>query len=403
MSLRTHLSLVVLTTVVFVSIASHSSTRSARDPDFGEPLSGLTRDEEARFRAGLEAFVQEEGLSDGLGPIFNDVGCAACHSIPAVGGAGITNETRAALVEGRRYVELPGGSLFQSNALQPDCMESVPAEANVRTERQTQPLFGLGLVEAIPDRQIEAYQARQRRFAPRQAGTVHRVTDVTTGQHRVGRFGWKAQQPTLLAFSGDAYLNEMGITSAFFPRENAPNGDEARLRACDVVPDPEDDGEDIEAFADFMRLLAPPPRRLVSPGPRVSPGRRVRHAGAPNAGAGERVFGQIGCAVCHSNVYTARSPIRAIDGQHVQAFSDFLLHDVGTGDGIVQGRARGTDFRTAPLWGLSSSAPYLHDGRAATVTEAIRWHRNQGASASRAFDALPDSSREALLEFLGSL
>jgi CxxC motif-containing protein (DUF1111 family) len=366
--------------------------RAARSgPGPGEPLAGLTRHERALFHAGLEAFAEEDGLVDGLGPIFNDVSCAACHSTPAVGGGSTTNETRAARLDGDNYIELPGGSLFQSNALRPDCAEAVPADANVLAVRQTQPLFGLGLVEAIPDWQIEAYRQRQVRFSPGQAGRVNRVVDAPTGRLRVGRFGWKAQQATLLAFSGDAYLNEMGVTSPHFPRENAPNGDEVKLRACDAVADPEDDGEDVEAFANFMRFLAPPPRDAGPRGRRRGPS------------PGERSFEEIGCSVCHATVYRAASPIAAINGVRVEAFSDFLLHDVGTGDGIVQGNAGGSDFRTAPLWGLAESAPFLHDGSAFTVTDAIRRHRNQGADASRAFDALSLQEQSALLEFLDSI
>jgi CxxC motif-containing protein (DUF1111 family) len=359
-------------------------------PALGEPLEGLTRDQLALFQAGLETFSEEETTVDGLGPIFNGVGCGACHSSPAVGGASDVNETRAARVDGQTYVELPGGSLFQASAVRPDCAETVPADANVGGQRQTQPLFGLGLVEAIPDWQIQAYRRLQARSFPGQAGRINNVRDLVTGRFRVGRFGWKDQLATLVDFSADAYLNEMGITSPFLPTENAPNGDQALLKACDTVPDPEDDGDDIEAFADFIRLLAPPPRDDGG-----------RHTTGPSTG--EHLFEQVGCAVCHTTVYRAESPIAAINGRRVEAFSDFLLHDVGTGDGIVQGQARGSEFRTAPLWGLSASGPYLHDGTAATVTEAIQRHGNQGAAASRAFAALSPQAQKALLDFLDSI
>jgi CxxC motif-containing protein (DUF1111 family) len=386
MTVRKSFPFVLLVSSMLASSTDRTSAHAFRQPAFGEPFEGLTRQQKALFEAGLEVFQEEEGLGDGLGPIFNNVGCAACHFAPAIGGASELNETRAAQFDGRRYVELPGGSLFQTDAIRPTCAEAVPPEANLRAERQTQPLFGLGLVEAIPDWQIEGYRALQARAFPDQAGRVHRLFDVATGRFRIGRFGWKAQQATLVAFSGDAYVNEMGITSPLFPRENAPNGDQAKLKACDAVADPEDDGEDLRAFADFMRLLAPPPRTLDG-----------------RTGSGQRIFERIGCAVCHTAVYRAVSPIAAINGRQVEAFSDFLLHDVGTGDGIVQGAARANELRTAPLWGLSKSAPYLHDGGAATIAEAIQRHSNQGARSASAFAGLPRLAREELLKFLGSI
>ncbi len=372
-------------------------------------------DERKLFRDGKESFEQTEEATDGLGPIFNDVGCAACHSAPAVGGASGINETRAAKVVNGRYFELPGGSLFQSQATSPACAETVPSDANVIAKRQTTPLFGSGLIEAIPDAQIEGYRAEQVRFHPGQAGLAHHLVDVATGVTRVGRFGWKAQQATLLAFSGDAYVNEMGITSGLFLKENAPNGDPAKLLACDAVTDPEDHDEDVVAFANFMRLLAPPPREDGFGHRREHGWRhggdqgrdRGQDRGGPNAGSacdrGGELFEKVGCEVCHHAGFTARSPIAAINGQTVDAFSDFLLHDVGTGDGIVQGEARGNSIRTAPLWGISQSAPYLHDGSAATIRDAIRRHANQGTSARSAFEALSYEEQRALLEFLDSI
>jgi len=356
---------------------------------FGRRLRGLGSEERRLFREGREAFEEEEDAADGLGPIFNHVGCAACHFAPAVGGSSGINETRAARVVSGVYTELPGGSLFQSDAIDPDCRENIPPEANVIAQRQTQPLFGSGLIEAIPDEQIEAYAALQSRAFPEQAGRVNHIVDPASRMTRVGRFGWKAQQASLLAFSADAYVNEMGITSRLFPEENAPNGDQTKLAACDAVRDPEDLNDDITLFTNFMRLLAPPPRSDM-----------------PWKERGRRVFERVGCAVCHragSGGFTAESESAALNGRRVDALSDFLLHDVGTGDGIVQGDAQGNELRTAPLWGLSASAPYLHDGSAATIGEAILRHGNQGAAAQAAFQALSYGERQALLEFLDSI
>jgi CxxC motif-containing protein (DUF1111 family) len=304
-----------------------------------------------------------------------------------VGGSSEVSETRAARTEGGMYHEMPGGSLFQSKATRPECAERTPPRANVVAKRQTQPLFGSGLIEAVPDDQIKDYAALQAASHPEQAGRLHNVLDVASGLKRVGRFGWKSQQATLPSFSGDAYVNEMGITTPMFPDENAPNGDMEKLAHCDPLPEPEDDGADLEFFTNFMRLLAPPPVRPLGPG-----GER-----------GQELFDKIGCAVCHHAGFTAVSPIGAINGRSVDAFSDFLLHDVGTGDGIRQGEAREAEIRTAPLWGVSVSAPYLHDGSARTLEEAILRHANQASPARNAFEALPPDDKENLFEFLNSI
>jgi len=388
------------------TISRSASANGARGL-YGKPLDGLTMDQRKLFRDGKEAFETAEDAADGLGPIFNNVSCVACHSSPAVGGASPINETRAQKLAGGDLLEFPGGSLFQSDAISPNCRENVPREANVIAQRQTTPLFGLGLVEAIPDAQIEAYRAEQARAHPDQAGRLNRVTDAASGGAlRVGRFGWKAQQATLDSFSGDAYLNEMGITSRFFPVENAPNGNAAKLGACDSVKDPEDTDGDTVLFTNFMRLLAPPPGDdRDGRGFRGFGGFGRGHGGrrASAGGRGEQLFESVGCAVCHHAGFTASSPIAAINGETVDAYSDFLLHDVGTGDGIAQGDAPPNMLRTPPLWGVSDSGPYLHDGSAPTIKDAIRRHANQGAAARRAFEQLSRPEEEALLSFLDSL
>ena len=381
--------LVLVQSVSFVLAWSvdPASTAAGGQRQSTKALDGITLDQRKLFRDGKDEFEQAETAAQGLGPIFNAISCAGCHSTPTVGGSRALNETRAARIADGSYFELPGGSLFQSDAISPNCRESVPASANVIAQRQTTPLFGVGLIEGIPDAQVEAYAAEQGAAHPQQAGRVHYVVDVASGATRVGRFGWKAQQATLLAFSGDAYLNEMGITNRLFPVENAPNGDLSKLAACDSVNDPEDTGNDIDGFTDFMRFLGPPPRDHETA--------EIRR--------GRQLFESVGCAVCHRGGFTTVSPFPAITGQTVDAFSDFLLHDVGTGDGIIQGDARGNEFRTPPLWGISESAPYLHDGSAATITQAIGRHRLQGAAALTAFQDLSESDKQALLAFLASI
>ena len=195
---------------------------------------------------------------------------------------------------------------------------------------------------------------------------------------------------TLLTFSADAHLNEMGITSPIFPKEGLPGGDAGLLERCDKVPDAEDDGTDVAAFTDFMSKLAPPARGPAPPSV---------------AAAGSAVFGRIGCDVCHMpELVTGGSDIAAMDRVRFQPFPDFLLHDMGSlGDGIVQGPASGTQMRTAPLWGLRLRSRYLHDGRATTIVEAITAHEGQGGAARDAFARLNDQQRQRLLDFLNSL
>jgi CxxC motif-containing protein (DUF1111 family) len=410
----------VAVALAWVVAVRPSMARSTGRGQYGAALEGLTLDQLRLFRDGREAFQKTEDAEDGLGPIFNDNSCVACHSSPAVGGTSAILEDRAALVAGGSYADLPGGSLFQSNAIRPECAEAIPADANVRARRQAQPLFGLGLIEAIPGRDIEAYAAEQARDHADLAGRVHHVPDPATGRMLVGRFGWKAQQATLLAFSGDAYVNEMGITNRFFTAENAPNGDLAKLARCDAVRDPEDGDDDVTRFANFMRFLAPPPVDAsqahvaaqahgatrwfgLGRGFGRGSGDGGRSGVADPLDRGGRLFEKVGCGVCHRSGFVARSAIRAIDGEEVEAYSDFLLHDVGTGDGIIQGDAQGSEFRTPPLWGISDTAPYLHDGRAASLTEAIRSHGNQAAAARDAFLRLSFAEQQALLDFLDSI
>jgi len=357
---------------------------------FGDPLLGVSASEMGAFLDGKDEFREVEEAPEGLGPTFNLDGCAACHNRPAVGGGSRIVETRFGRIENDVFDPLAGqgGSLLQERANDPACAEVVPGNANVAALRQTTPLFGAGLVEAIPDAQISARADDEAVLDPGVAGRTHLVTSVSDGEVHVGRFGWKAQHALLLDFSGDAYVNEMGITNRLFPEENAPNGDLGLLASCDTVADPEDVTDDIDAFTDFMRFLAPPQQRAQS---------------SPRIQRGAQAFVSAGCAFCHYTGYVAASPSPAIGGQLVEAFSDFLLHDIGTGDGIVQGDAQGTEIRTAPLWGLRRSGPYLHDGSASTISLAIESHGGQATAARDAYLALPAEDRRAIIRFLRTL
>jgi CxxC motif-containing protein (DUF1111 family) len=286
-----------------------------------------------------------------------------------------------------------GGSLLQERAIDRAYLEHIPREANVVARRITTPLFGAGLVEAIPDATLIQNASVSKTDGVK--GRVAMVKDPVSGEMRVGRFGWKAQHATLLGFSADAYLNEMGITNRFFPVENAPNGNQALLAAADKFVDPEDVVDpatrksDIDKAADFMRLLAPVPRGPVT--------ERVTAGGA--------VFQQVGCAQCHvPSMKTGPDGPIGIRNQTVALYSDLLLHDMGAlGDGIAQPPAEIREMRTAPLWGLRIRERYLHDGRATSVDQAIVAHDGEARIIRARYQALPATQKAALLEFLNSL
>lgn len=360
----------------------------------GGPLTGLTSAELAAFRAGLEVFRQAETVDSGLGPIFNDVSCIACHRTPAVGGVSLRTVTRFGLTTDGHFDPLTerGGSLLQQRAIDPAFREVVPRVANTTARRLTTPLFGAGLIEAIPDTTLITAAAAAKPDGVR--GRVSLVNDVTTGNQRVGRFGWKAQQATLLAFSADAFVNEMGITNRFFPEENAPNGNAALLDRADQIQDPEDTPDatgksDVDRAAAFMRLLAAPPRGPIN----------------ANVTAGERVFASLNCVTCHTPALTTgASSVAALSRKTVPLYSDLLLHDMGAlGDGIAQGTAGPRDMRTAPLWGLGGRQTYLHDGRTDSLDAAIKAHDGEAAAARTRYTQLDATRQGQLLAFLRSL
>jgi CxxC motif-containing protein (DUF1111 family) len=364
-------------------------------PAFGDPLAGLTAPQLAQFAAGKRIFLAERTVGEGLGPVFNDVSCVACHSVPAPGGGSERLETRfGRLIDGAfdPMVDL-GGMLIQAQGIGAigDCAiagEVVPPGATIVTSRLTAPEFGLGLVDAVPDETLLRIAQLQSAATPATAGRPNLVFNRDTGTLTVGRFGWKAQNPSMHQFAGEASLNENGMTSPLFPLENCPQGD-CSLLACDPAPQPNLDDEALGALTAFMRFLGPPPRGPVTRGGR----------------AGEVTFAAIGCADCHvPAMRTGPNPIPALDGVFFFPYSDFLLHDMGAlGDGITDGQATATEMRTAPLWGLRVRTLYLHDGRATTIREAILAHDGQGRPSRDAFAALSASRQALLLEFLGSL
>lgn len=376
-----------------LSLIRGQETASAL-PRPGDPLPGITAAQRELFRAGREDFLEVEDVADGLGPAYNGTGCAVCHSLPAIGGGGTVSELRAGVLENGAFTPPPGTSLIHLFSI-PDhqCQPQVPRNANVLARRIPIPTFGDGLVEAIPDAVIRALEDPGDGNGDGIRGRAAVILDVATNTQRVGRFGWKAQQATLLAFSGDAYRNEMGITNDLFREEIAAGLTPTQLAACDTVRDPEDERDPagrrgIDNFNNFMRLLAP-----IGRGPRTDAADR-----------GAAVFAATGCAGCHVPILvTGPNSDPLFHMKPVPLFSDLLLHNIDTGDGIAQGAARPGEMRTPPLWGLRFRNVLLHDGRALSLGEAIREHGGEAARSRSRFQALPPAEREALLAFLNSL
>jgi len=370
-----------------------AQTRSA----LGTPLAGITPVEFEEFRLGLEDFLEVEASEEGLGPAFNGTSCAVCHNIPTIGGAGTMAELRA----GRRNangefetLNASGDTLFHMFSVPGHgCQPVLPPDTNVFARRVPIPLFGAGLVEAIPDETLIALEDPFDRNGDGVSGRAGLIVDVESGQRRVGRFGWKAQHATLITFGADAYRNEMGITNDLFPQEGAFGVTPEQMRLCDPFSDPEDIRDPrsrrrgIDNFASFMRFLAPVERGDMN----------------DQARAGEQIFAAIGCTACHiPALETGPSSNPLFHRKRVALFSDLLLHDVGTGDGIKQGAAEANEIRTPALWGLRLRRPLLHDGTA-TVEEAIGRHAREAELARSGFERLSEIDRAALLAFLRSL
>ena len=369
-----------------------------RPPGAGGALPGLTPREFSEFRLGLDDFLEVETAEEGLGPAFNATSCAVCHNVPAIGGGGLILEVRAGYRDetGAFKTFDPSGETLMHLFSTPThgCQPGIPAQATIIARRAPISLFGAGLVEAIEDETIRALEDPADRDRDGISGRAALIQDAETGLTRVGRFGWKAQHATLLSFGADAYRNEMGITNDLFQTEVAFGIRPEQIKACDPLPDPEDAVDrrtgrrGIDNFASFMRFLAPLPSG--ESGPREQ--------------AGEQVFRDIGCARCHVPVLTTganASPV--LHRQAVRLFSDLLLHDVSTGDGIPQGAATDREIRTPALWGLRFRRPLLHDGSAVTIEDAIRRHGGEAERVRALFERLSVSSRQNLIAFLGSL
>lgn len=361
----------------------------------GDALPNLTAAQLTAFDAGRDEFMEAESVADGLGPVFNGTSCVSCHSAPVVGGAGTTRDTRIGTTLNGVFNGLAnlGGSLLQSQGIGAvnGCNvqgEVVPPAATIVTLRRPTPLFGMGLIDATPDQTFLDLATAQAGNPDGVSGRANLVADVVVGGTRVGRFGWKAATPNLTQQAAAAYFNEMGITTSFFPSDPCPQGD-CNQQSCDGVAGLEDAGDGVDAFATFMRFLAPPPVEALT----------------GQARAGAALFEQIGCATCHApSLTTGANAIAALDHVTYAPYSDFLLHDMGAlGDGIVQGQATGAEMRTAPLWGVSHQPFFLHDGRATTLAAAVLAHDGEARAARDRFAALQAPNRQMILDFLGAL
>lgn len=367
-------------------------------PAPGAALSGITPVEFSEFRLALEDFTEVETAEEGLGPAFNGTSCAVCHSLPAIGGGGVITELRAGYRDdsgtSRGLNPADDTLIHMLSVPNHGCQPQIPDDVNVIARRAPIPLFGAGLVEAIPDDTILALEDPFDRNRDGVSGRAGIVTDLAEGSRRIGRFGWKAQHATLLAFGADAYRNEMGITNDLLPAESAFGIPDAQMRRCDPLPDPEDQRDPrtgrrgIDNFASFMKFLAPIARS---------------HRDEATS-EGERVFAAIGCATCHvPALETGPSANPVFHRKRVELFSDLLLHDVGTGDGIRQASAAANEIRTPALWGLRFRRPLLHNGSAATIPEAIERHGGEAELARAGYRRLPADESQALLAFLRSL
>ena len=388
---------VALVAVLAAAAATAQPVEPVFGTRFGEVILGVDAREHELFVTGRDDFMEVEEAAEGLGPLFNARGCSECHSIPRVGGSGTIIEQRAGILHpDGSFTELPGGSLFQIFSLPPHSVQArIPAEANATAGRKSLALFGLGLVDAVPDATLLAMADPDDRDGDGVSGRAARVFDRATRRDRVGRFGWKAQQATLMAFGAEAYRDEMGITNDLFPVEACPWGVDCRqLDLEDPLADPEDAPDPatnlrgIDLFEAFMLFLGPPPRGEITP--------RVE--------AGEAIFDEVGCGACHAPALeTGPHPSPALAFKRFFPYSDFLLHDVATGDGIGQADAAPDEIRTPPLWGLRVRGPLLHDGRASSIEEAVELHGGEAGGAVRRYRGLSETERRDLLAFLRSL
>ena len=361
--------------------------------ELGAPLDGLTAEQRARFASGRAEFRRVFTPETGLGPLFNANSCAECHEDPIAGGTGDEIETHVAAFDPAAAACDPladrGGPVIQQ-AVTPALAaalgiesEPIPPAATAKASRTTPDIFGFGLLDAVPDAAIEALADPEDRDGDGVSGRPNHFFDG-----RLGRFGRKALVPTLREFNAGAFVIEQGITNPEAPTEESIAGNPIPS-GVDPTPDPEITAEALALASDFVRFSAPP-------APQPLRGR---------AREGRSIFNRIACQRCHvPSLTTGDSPVKALRNRKVYAYTDLLLHDMGPElADICLGAATPSEFRTEPLMGVRLASRFLHDGRAATLEEAIRLHGGEAARARARFEALPATQRECLLEFLRTL
>jgi CxxC motif-containing protein (DUF1111 family) len=406
---------------------------------FDNKTNGLVDD--VTHTADQAKFEETEAISDGLGPLYNAQSCRECHQNPTSGGSSQVTELRVGhsgphgefvnpdipIARGTEIIK--GRSLVNDRAICPnnafpstEIQERVPDTEKIRTFRVSLNVLGDGFVEAVADQTLVDLAKEQcKKNHNKICGQVLYVPVVEApGQTAVGRFGWKDQQASLLSFSADAYLNEMGVTSRLQPDEVT--------NLCNTVAEPNDkpgpDGlSDIDRFARFMRATE-------------APARDGQLAKTPNVRLGAELFDKVGCDICHVQTLTTASAGTKVNGgaftippalgeKQFHPYGDFLLHNVGTGDGIVQSMTEhygknmyqftwknlslsehnktGNKIRTAPLWGVRLHSRLMHDGASVTLLDAIQRHHGEAENVTEKFEKLKPAEKEALLEFLRSL
>jgi CxxC motif-containing protein (DUF1111 family) len=422
----------LLSTLLAASSAL-AGTPSGVTAPAGAALPGLSAEEQAMFEEGKALFQHEFLPSEGLGPLFRAQSCATCHFAPMVGGSdptGSENVTHYTLRNGAAFqlaLEF-GGPVQQHRSikgmpgtrcqLEPDQVPtSMPGIGT--SIRHSSPLFGFGLLDAVEDADIRSWEGRKPWKAPGVYGAANwgveleglglatffsfdRTRTQPYGAARVGRFGWKAQTPTLFQFTTEPFNIELGVSTPFFPRENTPDGAQPPPECRLPGQQPNDTGSQKSLLLYyFQAFLAAPERGPLTPAVRQ----------------GEAVFRKVGCDDCHreslrtvKDYYAPWSDgtahrVEALSGKVLFPYSDLLLHDMGTEleDVRPMGRASGRMWRTTPLWGLRHKTRYLHDGSADSVDDAILLHHGEGEWSRQAWLDLSPHERVQLQAFLDSL
>ncbi len=378
-------------------------TSAPADADlFDAPLAGLTAAEQAAFVRGDAEFGRRFSPATGLGPVFNNVSCISCHSGDGRGRLENSLHRIGSVADG--FLGQIGGPQIQDKATPGAHAEPVPTGVAVSV-RLPPPVFGAGLIEAIPDAVLAALADENDVNGDGISGRPNWTTShgyVPASEHnggsglRIGRFGRKAQTPTILQQTIEAYHQDMGITTEFRPQENRNPMSPVPGESFDLAGDPEIPTGTVLAVVHYLRTLAPP-----------APGSET----AARA-EGQVLFSSVGCAQCHvPTLNTGSHAIAALAHKPVTLYSDLLLHDMGDAlaDNRPDGGANGREWRTTPLWGLrlmrqflNGQAFLMHDGRARTVEEAILIHGGEALRARTAFAALSASQRAAVLDFVES-